>query len=426
MGKIINLFTICMLLLALSAAPASAKPAAPDPVAEAALLIDAQNGQVLFAKNAGKKMYPASTTKIMTALVALEKSSPGEMVKISKRAAEVGGTRVGLQPGEQVRMKDLLYIMLLNSANDAAVAIAEHVGGSVEGFAGLMNQRARQIGARDTHFVNPHGMPDENHYTTARDLALIAREAMQNAEFRRIVQTESYRVERKKNMDPDVLQRVEALERVYGPVQEDFFNQNRLLWHNYYGYKGANGVKTGYTSEAGQCLVASAKRQDRELIAVLLKSQGASLWTDATMLLDYGFNHFARVELVHPGEIITDAGVRFGKERAVLETGGYCYYNFPAGEEPRVERRVELKQNIPAPLEAGDKLGDLVLEAGGKELGRVPLVTVRPVPRKVTSYWWFQLGAVLAVLGTARLLAARRRRRPANRVVYINRRERGF
>lgn len=426
MIKKVALFTIIMFLLALNATPAAAAPAAPDPVGEAVLLLDAQTGQVLFVKNAGKRMYPASTTKIITALVALEKSSPGEMVKVSKRAAEVGGTRVGLQPGEQIKMEDLLYIMMLNSANDAAVAIAEHVGGSVEGFAKLMNARARQIGARNTHFVNPHGMPDENHYTTARDLALIAREAMQNAEFRRIVQTVSYKVERKKNMDPDVLQRVEELERVYGPVQEDFFNQNRLLWHNYYGYKGANGVKTGYTSEAGQCLVASAERQGRELIAVVLKSQGANLWTDAAMLLDYGFNQFARLELIRPGEIIADAGVRYGTERAVLETAGYMYYNFPAGEEPRVERRVELKREAVAPLEAGERLGDLVLEANGKVLGRVPLVTVRPVPRKVTTYWWFRLGAALAVLGAARLLTARRRRRAVNRVVYMRKRERWY
>jgi len=189
---------ILLLILILDVGPGSATTTVPDPAVEAALLMDADNGQILFEKNSGQRMYPASTTKIMTALLALEKGSLNDSVKISAKAAQVGGTRVGLQPGEQIKMEHLLHMMMLNSANDAAVAIAEHLGGSVEGFAGLMNKRAKQIGARDTNFVNPHGMPDKKHYTTARDLALISREAMQNERFAKIVQTINYQVDRKK------------------------------------------------------------------------------------------------------------------------------------------------------------------------------------------------------------------------------------
>jgi len=149
---------------------------------------------------------------------------------------------------------------------------------------------------------------------------------------------------------------VEQLERTYGPVQEDFFNQNKLLWHAHYGYRGATGIKTGYTSAAGMCLVASAERQGRSMVAVVLKCNG-DMWIEAARLLDYGFEGFTRVELVRPDEIITDAGVKYGAARAVLETADYLYYNFPVGQELRAERRVELKGNIEAPLETGGLTG---------------------------------------------------------------------
>lgn len=429
-NKALVLALLCLILAAVyPAVPVMASPAGPpSPVGEAALLMDAAGGQVLYSKNADQRMYPASTTKIMTALVALEKSSLADMVTVSERAAKVGGTRIGLQPGEQVKMEHLLYVLMLSSANDAAVAIAEHVGGSVPGFAGLMNARAREIGASRTHFVNPSGMPDKDHYTTARDLALISRVAMRNETFRRIVRTVNYKVARKENMQPEVLEKVRKLERVYGPVQEDFFNHNKLLWHNYYGYRGANGIKTGYTVDAGQCIAASARRGDRELIAVVLHSQGANLWTDAAMLLDYGFENFTPVALVKPREIITDAAVNHGAARAILETAGFLYYNFPVGEDPRVTRRVELNENISAPLEAGEQLGELVLESQGRELGRVPLVTVYPVARKLSGYWWFWAGAVLATLvllkAAVTVFRLRRRRQPRGRVVYLRKRDR--
>ncbi|WP_166511358.1 D-alanyl-D-alanine carboxypeptidase family protein [Desulfallas thermosapovorans] len=387
------------MLVVIAALPAFAAPETePQPVGKAALVMDSDTGQVLYEKNATQRMYPASTTKIMTTLLALEKSSLDDLVVVSRRAAEIGGSRIGLQPGEQVQMKHLLYILMLSSANDAGIAIAEHVGGSVEDFARMMNDRARELGAKSTNFVNPHGMPDKNHYTTAMDLAVISRQAMQNTTFREIVMTLNYKADRKKNMSPELLAQVEKLESIYGPVQEDFYNHNKLLGNGYYSYSGANGIKTGYTVEAGQCIVASARRGGREMIAVVLNSQGANLWSDVAMLLDYGFDNFTPVALVKPREMITDAKVKHGAKNAVLETAGYFYYNFPVGEEPQVTRRVELVGNIQAPLEEGEKLGELVLTASGEELGRVPLVTVYPVSRDINSYWWFWAGAGLATL----------------------------
>lgn len=398
----------------------------PEPVGEAAILIDADNGQVLYEKNADQRMFPASTTKIITALLAIEKSKPDDMVEVSERAAKIGGTRVGLQPGEKVKMEDLLHILMLSSANDAAIAIAEHVGGSVENFATLMNARAKKAGAKGTHFTNPHGMPDENHYTTARDLSLISFEAMKIPAFRQIVGTTNYKVDRKKNMSPELQQNVEKLERIYGPVQEDFFNHNKLIWSSYYGYKGANGIKTGYTVEAGQCIVASAEKGGRELIAVVLNSQGDNLWSDAAMLLDYGFNNFTPVQLVKSRQIVTDAAVLNGSKRAVLETAGSFYYNFPAEESPKVSRKVDLKENISAPLEARQKLAELILESGGQELGRVQLVNIYPVTRKITSYWWFWAAAIILTAFVLKLLTMLRRprRRSRSNVVYLRNKDR--
>lgn len=415
----INAWTVIIFLTLTGALPAVAAPnSVPQPLAKAAILMDSETGQILYKKNDVQRMYPASTTKIMTTLLALERGSLDDLVTVSRRAAEIGGSRVGLQPGEQVPMKHLLYILMLSSANDAGVAIAEHVGGSVEDFANIMNDRARELGARNTNFVNPHGMPDENHYTTARDLALISQEAMQNATFRQIVQTLNYKAERKKNMSGDLLQQVERLENIYGPVQEDFYNHNKLLGSGYYSYSGANGIKTGYTVDAGQCIVASAKRGNRELIAVALNSQGVNLWSDAAMLLDYGFDNFEPVALVKPREMITDAVVKHGARNAVLETASFFYYNFSVNEKPEVVRSVELSDNINAPLNEGDKLGELVLTAGGGEIGRVPLLAVYPVDRNIYSYWWFWVGIGLAATLLLLFLKARlaNRRRIRDRI----------
>ena len=383
------------------AVPGMAAPAtSPQLLSTAALVMDSDTGQILFEKNIDRKMYPASTTKVMTTLLALENGSPEELVTVSRRAAEIGGSRVGLQPGEQVPMLSLLYILMLSSANDAAIAIAEHVGGSVEQFAELMNDRARELGASKTHFANPHGMPNNNHYTTARDLAMISRQAMQNNTFRRIVRTLNYKVERKKYMSEELLAEVARLESIYGPVQEDFYNHNKLLGSGRYAYSGANGIKTGYTTQAGHCLVSSAKKGSRELIAIVLKAEGNNLWTETGMLLDYGFENFTSVQLVKPREMITDAEVQHGIKNAVAETADFFYYNFPLGEKQQVNRIIELDEHINAPLKEGDKLGELVLTAGVKEIGRVPLQAVYPVESNLKSYWWFwgSIGLVALLL----------------------------
>lgn len=237
--------------------------------AQTAILIDAKTGAVLYEKDADKKIYPASTTKMMTAILAIENVKPFRIVTVSKRAAEEEGSSAELRANDRMSMQDMLYGLMLPSGNDAAVAIAEAMDGSVEKFAGRMTKKAHDIGAKHTQFTNPNGLPDERHYTTARDLATIARYAYKNKRFRSIVKTEFKTI------------RVQNTRRVI-----KLYNTNELLGM----MAECDGIKTGTTRAAGQCLVASATRGDVSLIAVVMKVDDGKRWQEARSLLEYGFD----------------------------------------------------------------------------------------------------------------------------------------
>lgn len=351
--------------------------ASPEIVGEAAVLIDATNGQVLFEKNPHRKMFPASTTKILTAIIALEKGRMSDIVTIPEEACSIEGSAIGLQEGERISLEDLLYSLMLSSGNDAAVAIACHIGGSVKGFARMMNDKASDIGAMNSHFNNPNGLPDPGHYTTAYDMALISRYAMQNQKFREIVST-----------------KIEIIERVVPGAQTYLQNHNKLLWQ----YDGATGIKTGYTVDAGQCLAASASRQGRELIAVVMNSKGANIWTDTKKILDYGFEEFIPVTLTKAGRVVADAPVRFGKSNAVpVQTSRSLSYNFPRDMQDDIKHKILLQKNITAPVLPGEKLGELVFLSGDREVGRVDLLAQQEVKRSMLAQWWLWL--LMASLG---------------------------
>ncbi|GIP33952.1 D-alanyl-D-alanine carboxypeptidase family protein [Paenibacillus sp. J2TS4] len=253
---------------------------------EAAILMDQRTGKILFYKNDKERMYPASTTKILTALLALELGDMDEIVEVGEEAKpHPGESKAGLVQGQRLPLRDLLHALMLPSGNDAARTIAIHIAARTSGrtdmeaseatsyFAGLMNDRARRVGAKHSHFVNPHGLHDDNHYTTARDMMLIASEAMKNEDFRSIVSTEMYTSHSKGQ--PETL---------------SFTNTNQLLQKNSGNYfEGADGIKTGFTDEAGYCLVSSATRYNAGLIAVVLKSTNDRVWLDSSQLLEYGF-----------------------------------------------------------------------------------------------------------------------------------------
>lgn len=240
--------------------------------AASAILMDGVSGEVLFEQNADEPRPPASITKILTALVILERGDPTDTVVVSQRAAGIRGHRLGLRRGQRISLQDLLAAILIRSANDAAVAAAEHVGGDVAGFVGLMNAKARELGMDHSHFKNPHGLDEPGHVTTARDMALLTRVALEHPAFAELVRTRDARVTIWQPGFRGRRPRVRAIQ-----------NHNKLLGR----LEGADGVKTGYTGAAGRCLVASASRGDQRMIAVLLKDRHR--WADAATLLEYGF-----------------------------------------------------------------------------------------------------------------------------------------
>ena len=239
--------------------------------AASAVLMDADSGAILFARHHMERRSPASTTKIMTALLILEEGRLDEQVVITERAAAVGGTGLGLKRGQRVMLRDLLWAILLKSANDAALAAAEHVGGSEERFVARMNAKAISLGMQGTQFTNPHGLDHPDHYSTAYDLAILTRQALRNPTFARLVQTREAQVAILTGRNGRVVKR--KVVRTHNQLLGQFF--------------GADGVKTGYTERAGRCLVASATRGDHQLIAVLLND--SHRWAEAAALLEYGF-----------------------------------------------------------------------------------------------------------------------------------------
>jgi len=288
---IATLFTALFLLFNL-ATPLSASPEklpVPELISEGAILIDITTGQTLYAKNPDRQFEPASTTKIMTALIALEQGNLGDMVTAGPSMLNpelIQGTRIYLEPGEQLSLSDLLYALLLNSANDAAVAIAEHISGDVQSFAALMNARAKEIGALNTTFKNPSGLSEEGHLTTARDLAMIARTAYQNPLFREYVKTKTKIISRNKEGIPT-----------------EMYNMNEFIWTE----PTVTGMKTGYTSTAGNTFVATAEKESRALLGVVLKSPTkTSIYTDMRKLLEYGFSNFENVVYKPKGTILSN------------------------------------------------------------------------------------------------------------------------
>ncbi|UFJ42643.1 D-alanyl-D-alanine carboxypeptidase [Brevibacillus humidisoli] len=255
---------------------------------EAAILIDATSGDPLFEKNPDQRLYPASITKIATGIYAIENGNPDDIVTVSKRARYEEGTRVYLAEGEEVTLRKLEYGLLMNSGNDAATAIAEHLAGSVERFSEQLNEYLQEkTGVEDTHFTNAHGLHDPDHYTTASDMAKITQYAMKNPTFREIVGTKTLPWEGEE----------------WNTV---IVNHNKMLWR----YEGATGVKNGFTDQARNTLVVSAKRGETELIAVTMKAPSSELaYSDVTKLLDFGFAHYETKQVAKAGETFASTTV---------------------------------------------------------------------------------------------------------------------
>jgi D-alanyl-D-alanine carboxypeptidase len=291
----IYLAVVLAVLLAASApiraAAANEAFQTPQIVSESAVLMDAKTGQVLYEKNMHTQLYPASITKILTILLGIEHGQQQDKVTMSREAVFSilrGSSHIALTDGEEITLEQALMAAMLPSANDASNGIAEHISGSVEDFAVLMNQRAREAGALNSNFVNPHGLPDEEHVSTAYDMAMITRVALQNDKFRGIFGTVRYTI-------PSTNKQ---------PESRDLWSEHRMLTTNKFYYEGVIGGKTGYTAISQNTLVTAAQRGDRELIAVVMKSQAYGVYTDTMALFDYGFNQFTEASF-NPAELVT-------------------------------------------------------------------------------------------------------------------------
>ena len=326
-------------------------PQAPAPQTSAtAMALYAPDADVFLTEKGADQALPmASTTKIMTAVVVLEHCDLSETVTVQKDAVGVEGTSVYLFEGEVLTVGTLLYALLLSSANDAAVALALHVAGSISAFADLMNEKARALGLENTHFKNPHGLHDEEHYTTARELAKITAHALKNPHFAEIVGTVRYT----------------APQSGTGATRL-FLNHNKLLRT----YDGAVGVKTGFTKASGRCLVSAACREGLLLIAVTLRD--GNDWRDHTALLDWGFDHFTALTPKDAAYSLPVVGGTVGTV-ALLPREPFCLLlPKPHGE---ITVKTELPRFLFAPAEKGAEVGSIVYLLDGKEIGRVTLVT---------------------------------------------------
>ncbi|MBP3427460.1 MAG: D-alanyl-D-alanine carboxypeptidase [Clostridia bacterium] len=312
--------------------------------------MEMKTGRVLFSYNMHQRLPMASTTKVMTALLALERGEPEAKVTCSEQAYGVPGTSIYLSLGETLTLREMLLGLMLSSGNDAAVAIAEHIGGSTAQFAAMMNERARQIGAVNTNFTNPHGLPEDTHLTTAYDLALIAREAMRNDAFRELASTKQAQIPWDGRAYPRQLR-----------------SKNRLLTD----YEGATGVKTGFTSRAGRCLVFGAQREGMELIGVVL---GCADWFDeAARLMDACFETYTMTRMLGPMQSAGEIAVTGGRQERV----GMCLMetlSLPLAQGEAAQVVLDVPQSVSAPVYPGMHLGTASLVCGGQVYGRCEVV----------------------------------------------------
>ena len=354
--------------------------AAPSLLSESAVLIDAKSGTILAQKNADKKMYPASLTKIMTAIIAIEMGKLTDVITVDDDTPhEIEGSHIALEPGEILTLKDLLYALMLPSANDAASAIAKYYGKSTDGFVKIMNQKAKELGAFNTHFENPHGLHSENHYTTAADLALITKYAMENETFRKIVATTKYEIQTTNKKDePRYFTTLNKL--LYNTSNNQIYVDGAYI-SPYYEY--ATGAKTGYTPEAGYCLAATAKKDGTELIAVTMKGISLEMYQDAHNLFNYGFGEYENATLISKNTFVKNIKIANAdsKEISVI-TETELTALIEKSSSGDIKSNV-IMNDITLPIEKNDVVGKIEYTLNNEVIGTVNLIS--PISVKSTA-----------------------------------------
>lgn len=337
-------------------------PSPPMLNAKAYILIDVNSGKIIAEKNIDEKLPPASLTKMMTLYVISNALNNGQIhltdnVHISRDAWKTGGSRMFIKEGQQVAIEDLLKGIIVDSGNDACVAMAEHLGGSEPGFAEIMNQQGQRLGMANSHFTDSTGLPDSNLYTTAKDLAILGQALINNY--------------------PQYYHWYKQKWFTYNGIRQP--NRNRLLWRD----NQVDGVKTGHTNDAGFCLVSSAKRDNMRLLAVVMGSPSESARADdSERLINYGFRFFETHELYKAGQTITEIPIYKGKtDKLPIGMRENQYVTIPNGQYQRLSISTKVPKNLQAPIAKGDKVGELVLQFDNTTLGNYPIYALDEIPQ---------------------------------------------
>lgn len=338
-----------------------------------AVVIDRKSKNIIYGKNENVKRAMASTTKIMTAMVVIQNTNLNNIVEISKKAAGTGGSRLGLKAGDKITVKDLLYGLLLRSGNDCAVALAEYVAGSVPEFSNLMNQNAQMLDLNNTHFVTPHGLDEEEHYTTAYELAILADYALNNEVFAQIVNTKSYTININKN-------------------SKTLNNTNELLGN----LNGVYGVKTGFTNGAGRCLVTSIKRGNLDVICVVLGADTKKDRTrDSAKLIEYTFNKYEEIDIkekikesfekwneINGNRINIEKGESSKLELTLNDKDKIFTYPIEKGTEDNINIEINANLNLKAPVLENTNIGKIKAYYNAKELLEIDILNINKINKK--------------------------------------------
>jgi len=339
--------------------------------AKYALLMDASNRRVLFEKSGYEKVPMASTTKIMTLLIALENANLNDVVKVSKYAASMPDVQLNMKTDEEYILSDLLYSLMLESHNDTAVAIAEHIGGSVEGFAAMMNEKAKELGAYNTNFVTPNGLDADGHFTTAYDLALIASYAIQNESFLKIIQTPSHTFHE------------QTTGRTFTVNNKDLFLTS---------YDGAIGIKTGFTNNAGYCFVGAVEKDNKKYVSVVLASgwppNKSFKWKDTTKLMDYGVQQFNMKEIISKGISFQKINVSDSIEGGTVTPYVNDSVSLLLKEGEKVDFDIKLPTNLVAPIKKNETIGEITIYINDEKYKVLPLYSMEQ-KRKITYQYIF-------------------------------------
>lgn len=330
--------------------------------AKSAIIVDEKSGCVLYAKDADSKRFPASTTKILTTLLLLERTLPTDRIVAPADIEQIPESSAHLKPGETMTAQDMAYALMLRSANDACCAVALHISGSLSSFADLMNQRAKDLGCTNTNFVSPNGLHDDKHYTTARDLSIIARAAMKNPTFRKLADTYKHQLSRSIN-------------------QEDLWmvSKNKFLaWDPTH-----DGIKTGYTKPAGHCFVGSATRNGFRVITVILAAED---WkADEKAMIDWAFKNYERQVIAQRNAKVAQATVKNGsKAELSVKVGEPVYYAVKKGGKPDIQQELKVPEDLSAPIKEGDKIGKIVFKDASGWAIETPVFAAESVDKQAT------------------------------------------